>query len=75
MNGMTITALLVAGLFGLMWRRAARKLRDERVTETARYERLAAMYLRCRERYGREVSEHAKTKRELDRARSQGVWP
>lgn len=72
---MTITALLVAGFFGLMWRRTARKLRAERVTEAARYGRLAGMYLRCRERYGREVSEHAKTKRELDKARAQGVWP
>lgn len=75
MNGMTITALLIAGFCGLMWQRAVRQLRNERVTETARYARLARLYLNCRNQYGREASEHAKTKRELAAARSQGVWP
>lgn len=72
MNGMTITALALAALFAALWRKTARKLRDERVTETARYARLAVMYLNCRNRLGREASAHAKTKRALDQAR-QGV--
>lgn len=75
MNGTTITALIVAALATALWRRAARRLRDEKVAHNNRVARINAAYTNCRTALGRSESAHAKTRRALDRVTSREVKP
>ncbi len=74
MNGYTITALLVAALATILWRRAVRALRYERFDR--RLERLgvARRERRMQMRIDNEVASHTRTQRALDKARL-GVKP